>query len=111
MYKNSGRFLSRIAGATAVAALLSAGPAAAAWPEKPVTVIVPFGAGGTTDITARTFQKAISDNNLSPQPFTVLNVTGGTSGSVGATRAATARPDGIRGSDRQPVQDLQTAHG
>jgi putative tricarboxylic transport membrane protein len=84
----------RLAGAAALATLLGATTASAAWPEKPVTIIVPFGAGGTTDITARTFQKAIADNNLSPQPFTVLNVTGGTSGSVGATRAATADPDG-----------------
>lgn len=90
----SMRVLLSVAGMTMAAAMLAATAATAAWPEKPITIIVPFGAGGTTDITARTYQKIVADHKLSPQPFTVLNVTGGTSGSVGAMRAQTAAPDG-----------------
>ncbi len=47
--------LKRILGAAALAACAAAsvGNANAAWPERPVTLIVPWGAGGGTDATAR----------------------------------------------------------
>jgi putative tricarboxylic transport membrane protein len=94
MSKFSLRPLGRLALPLAALLAVSASPVQAAWPEKPITIIVPFGAGGVTDITARTFQKAAADHNLLPQPIAVLNVTGGTGGSVGSTRAKTAAPDG-----------------
>ena len=51
-------------------------PVWGAWPEKPVKVIVPFKAGGTSDQTARVFQAAMKENNLLSQPVTIVNVGG-----------------------------------
>ncbi|MBM3524401.1 MAG: hypothetical protein FJX57_15725, partial [Alphaproteobacteria bacterium] len=79
-----------IAGA-ALAALSLAGVAQAAWPERPVTIIVPAGAGGGTDATARLLAKQLQDELK--QPFNVVN-NGQGGGIVGHTQIATARPDG-----------------
>lgn len=65
--------------------------AQAAYPSRPVTVTVPWGAGGGTDATAR-IVAAILEKNLG-QPFNVVNRTGG-SGVVGHSAIATAAPDG-----------------
>ncbi len=72
--------------------LLTATAAEAAWPEKPIRVIVPFGPGGTSDQVTRTFQLAIQENELLPQPINVLNVGGHYS--VGARQVMEAEPDG-----------------
>src|ERR1700755_216601 len=61
------------------------------YPARPVTVIVPWGAGGGTDATAR-IVAALLERNLG-QPFNVVNRTGG-SGDVGHSAIATAPPDG-----------------
>ena len=84
----------RFAALTAAAAVLAAiGPAAeAAWPEKPVRVVVPFAAGGNSDITARHFQRAIADNDLLGQPLTIVNVGGHFS--IGSRQVMEAEPDG-----------------
>ncbi len=74
-----------------LAALLAAGSAAAAWPERPVTIIVPAGAGGGTDGTARLLAKQLQDELK--QPFNVVN-NGQGGGIVGHTQIAQARPDG-----------------
>lgn len=68
------------------------GPALAEWPEKPVTVVVPFNPGGTTDQVSRTFQIAIEENELLPQPVTIVNVGGHYS--IGSRRVMEAEPDG-----------------
>ncbi|MCB1969166.1 MAG: tripartite tricarboxylate transporter substrate binding protein [Geminicoccaceae bacterium] len=79
--------------ATVMAALaISFGGALAAWPEKPVKVIVPFKAGGTSDQVARAFQKAIQDNDILPQPVTIVNVGGHFS--IGSRQVMEAEPDG-----------------
>jgi putative tricarboxylic transport membrane protein len=79
--------------ATALATLLAAAsPAVAAWPDKPVKVVVPFGPGGTTDILARNLQKVVQDKALLPQPLTIINVGGHFS--VGSTQVKNATPDG-----------------
>ncbi len=78
--------------AAAAAAMLMATPVLAAWPEKPVKVIVPFKPGGSSDQTARTFQKAITDNNLMPQKLTIVNVGGHYT--IGSRQALEAKPDG-----------------
>jgi putative tricarboxylic transport membrane protein len=71
---------------------LALAPAAAAWPEKPVKVIVPFAPGGTTDTLARILQKGMQDQKLLPQPLTIINVGG--HWSVGSTQVKNAAPDG-----------------
>lgn len=74
-------------GATA----LVAATAFAQYPNRPVTIIVPWGAGGGTDYHARTMA-AMLEKELK-QPFTVVNRTGG-SGVVGHSAIAEAAPDG-----------------
>ncbi len=81
--------------AAALAALtLSAAclPAAAqGYPARPITLIVPWGAGGGTDATARIIA-SLMEKELG-QPVTVVNRTGG-SGVVGHAAIASAAPDG-----------------
>lgn len=65
--------------------------ASAAWPEKPITLIVPWGAGGGTDTTARIVGKALSEEL--GVPVNVVNRTGG-QGVIGHSAIAQAKPDG-----------------
>ena len=76
--------------ATAMTAGMVA-PAYAAYPERPITLIVPWGAGGGTDAVAR-FIAAELEKELK-QPINVVNRIGG-SGVVGHTAIAPAPPDG-----------------
>jgi tripartite-type tricarboxylate transporter receptor subunit TctC len=69
----------------------AAGAAQAAWPERPITLIVPWGAGGGTDATARIIGSLL-EKDLG-QPVNVVNRTGG-SGVVGHQAIAAAAPDG-----------------
>ena len=62
-----------------------------AWPGKPVTIVVPFPAGGGTDAFARPLF-AVMGKNLGKQ--FVIDNKGGAGGNVGATIAAKAAPDG-----------------
>jgi tripartite-type tricarboxylate transporter receptor subunit TctC len=72
-------------------ALAIAGHAQAAYPERPITLIVPWGAGGGTDATARIIGSLL-EKELG-QPVNVVNRTGG-SGVVGHQAIASAAPDG-----------------
>src|SRR5262245_43602060 len=74
----------------AFAAMTSA-PAGAQYPAKPITIIVPFAAGGPTDVVARIVGDHMS--RTLGQPIIVENV-GGAGGTIGMTRAAQAHPDG-----------------
>src|SRR5712692_679599 len=76
-----------------IAALLFAAAAAAhaQYPQRPVQLIVPWGAGGGTDATARIIG-ALLEKELK-QPFNVVNRTGG-SGVVGHQAIASSAPDG-----------------
>lgn len=70
---------------------LFASSAFAAWPEKPITIIVPWGAGGNTDTVARLVAKGLQKElgvNVN-----VVNRTGG-SGVVGHDATSRANPDG-----------------
>lgn len=62
-----------------------------AYPSRPVTIIVPFAAGGSTDIQARLVAKSLQA--IMGQPFLVENKAGA-SGSIGARAAAAAKADG-----------------
>src|SRR5215204_7626387 len=79
--------------AAALAAVLAtlAGPALAAYPERPVTVVVPFAAGGATDVIARIYADHMS--RTLGQQLVIENVTGA-GGTIAATRVARATPDG-----------------
>jgi tripartite-type tricarboxylate transporter receptor subunit TctC len=75
-------------------AALGASPwatAQSAWPNKPVTIVVPFPAGGGTDAFARPLF-AVMTKNVGKQ--FVIDNKGGAGGNVGATIAAKAAPDG-----------------
>ena len=76
-----------------LAALLAAtAPAAAqSWPTRPVTMVVPFAAGGATDVMARVLAPRLSE--LLGQQVIVENV-GGAGGMTGVARVAKAPPDG-----------------
>ncbi len=71
--------------------LAPAAALAAAWPERPITIVVPAAAGGTTDIAARVLaEKMGKDLGTS----VVVENKGGGGGSIGTAQVARARPDG-----------------
>lgn len=83
-----------LSGACALAVVAVAGQAMAAcdWkPERPVTYVVPWGAGGGTDANSRMLASLLEQEM--GQPFNVVNRTGG-NGVVGHSAIATAEPDG-----------------
>jgi tripartite-type tricarboxylate transporter receptor subunit TctC len=61
------------------------------YPTRPITVVVPFAAGGPTDVLARILGQHMSQTL--GQQIVVENITGG-GGSIGAARVAKAAPDG-----------------
>jgi tripartite-type tricarboxylate transporter receptor subunit TctC len=77
--------------ACAVAFAISGSAAAQVYPARPITMVVPFPAGGPTDVIAR----IVADGMRTPlgQPIIIENVTGA-SGSIGVGRVARAAPDG-----------------
>ena len=76
-----------------IASLLAAasGAAMAEYPEKPVTIVVPFAAGGPTDKVARDLGDVL--RRQLNQPVIIENV-GGAGGTLGAAKVARASPDG-----------------
>jgi tripartite-type tricarboxylate transporter receptor subunit TctC len=79
---------------TAVASCLFALAAAganAAYPDRPIRIIVPYPPGGLTDAVARQVGSALADRVK--QPVVIENVGGG-GGNIGAARAAKSTPDG-----------------
>jgi tripartite-type tricarboxylate transporter receptor subunit TctC len=74
------------------APLLAALPVQAqTWPDRPVTLVVGYGAGGATDIIARTFAERMQP--LLGQPMVVQNLTGA-GGTIASDRVAKAPADG-----------------
>ena len=67
--------------------------AAAEFPSQPINVIVPFNAGGGSDTFVRILQKAMAKENISPEPWVVMN-QGGAGGTIGSRNAKDADPDG-----------------
>jgi tripartite-type tricarboxylate transporter receptor subunit TctC len=84
-------FATSVAAAAAATSLGLRPSFAQTYPNRPVSVVVPWGAGGGTDATARIIA-ALIEKDLG-QPFNVVNRTGG-SGVVGHSAIATAAPDG-----------------
>ena len=80
-----------LAAAIAVTTSLLAAPAMAAFPDKPVTVICPWTAGGGTDLLLRALSKE-AEKYLG-QTINVVNQTGG-AGAIGHNAIRAARPDG-----------------
>ncbi len=79
--------------ASLLACLLATGPALAqqAFPDKPLTLIVPFPAGGPSDALARTVAQGMAADLK--QTVVVENI-GGASGTIGLTKLVNAAPDG-----------------
>jgi tripartite-type tricarboxylate transporter receptor subunit TctC len=77
--------------ALALAALATALTAHAAYPDRPIKLIVPFGAGGFTDVAARILQKELQP--VLGQPIVVENKPGAGS-TIGTADVAKAPPDG-----------------
>lgn len=73
--------------------LLGATANAADYPTKQIELVVPFSAGGGTDLVSRAF--ADTAKKYLSQPLGVVNKTGG-GGAIGLTDIATARPDGYK---------------
>jgi tripartite-type tricarboxylate transporter receptor subunit TctC len=74
------------------AALFAASVAMADYPDKPVTIVVPFAAGGPTDKVARDLAEVLR-KGLNNQTVVIENV-GGAGGTLGAAKVAKASPDG-----------------
>ena len=76
----------------ALMALSASAATLAAYPEKPVTIVVPFAAGGPTDKVARDLAEVLR-KGLNNQTVVIENV-GGAGGTLGAAKVAKANPDG-----------------
>ena len=81
----------RAAFAALAALALTTAPAVAQYPTKTITAIVPFAAGGPTDVVTRLVTEHMS--RTLGQQIIVENI-GGAGGTIGMTRAAAAAPDG-----------------
>src|SRR5699024_7658042 len=91
--KSSSFMLSAALAAITMAVAAVPGLAAAAdnYPNKPIHMVVPFSAGGFTDILARRFADEMSDKL--GQPIIIENRVGA-SGVIGANHVSKAKPDG-----------------
>ena len=90
-----------------VAITSSGSPAVAqdSWPSKPITVVVPFGAGGNTDSLARIYSARLSARL--GQQFVIENRVGAGS-IIGITSLAKAAPDGYTTALAPPLALLST---
>src|SRR5690606_39865619 len=101
MKKYNTSFVRRlVAGAFTAATLAATSVAAAAYPEKPIRLIVGFSAGGTTDVVARVVGKEIGETL--GQPVVIENRPGAGS-NIAAEMVARAEPDGYTRSEERRV--------
>jgi tripartite-type tricarboxylate transporter receptor subunit TctC len=85
------KLVAKLAAAATALTLTALSAAAQNYPERPITVVVPFAAGGPTDTVTRLVAEAMSKDL--GQEIVVENV-GGAGGTTGAARVAAAEPDG-----------------
>ena len=83
--------LRKISGAVLGLLLATGGALAQSFPSKPLTMIIPFAAGGPTDVLGRVMAQRMSE--ILGQQVVVENV-GGAGGMTGSKRVADAQPDG-----------------
>lgn len=81
----------KILGLLALAVVAAASPAWAQYPDKPVTVIVPFPPGGASDATARTISQRLAERL---GQSVVIDNKAGANGAIGAVALKQAKPDG-----------------
>jgi tripartite-type tricarboxylate transporter receptor subunit TctC len=91
MHRHIARYLGHFTSLALGLALMFAAPAHAAYPERPVTMVVPFAAGGTTDILARIVGEELG-KRLGQQ--VVIDNRPGAGGNTGTAVVAKAAPDG-----------------
>ncbi len=90
--QKQGRHFSTLAGVAAMALSLAGGTAfAQAWPAKPISLIVPFPAGGTTDVLARAVGQELSKSLGQP---VIVESKPGAGATLGADFVAKAKADG-----------------
>lgn len=82
-----------VSGAAVIALLsiLSTTASAQSYPARPITIVVPYAAGGGTDNVARELAKLMSDKLGSP---VIIDNRGGAGGAIGTKQVAKADPDG-----------------
>ena len=83
--------LRTLGSALALGVGLVAGAVMAEYPERPINMIIPYGAGGATDISARTIAEALG--TAAGTPLIMANVTGA-GGATGSVAVQNAKPDG-----------------
>lgn len=81
----------RLASACILAVGLAGSAVAQEYPSKPIRLIIPFAAGGPTDVLSRAFAKALSD--IVKQPVVAEN-KGGAGGNIGVDAVVRSEPDG-----------------
>ena len=89
--RNSARFVCSGAAFALVAAFAAPMAHAQAFPTKPIRIVVPFPAGGTTDVVARLVAQRMSESMGQP---VVVDNRGGAGGALGADIVAKSNPDG-----------------
>src|SRR5688500_18417853 len=85
------RFLGLFVGAASSIVALASGAYGADWPSRPVRIVVPYAAGGQSDVIARVFAEHMS--KAFGQQFYIENQTGA-GGAIAAKSVSRTEPDG-----------------